>query len=203
MKFNLLIYILLTVVFIAPLQAQNGKGQDKDKKRDKTEKMERKNQNKNKDKDKDKENTSDDDGTYYTDDAINEEYQTDDDGIKKPKKEKKFKEEKKAKKPNKGNSYGHDKYGLEGREFGQERARQAKLKNKNNKAVLEETVVVARRRIPTMQERIENSRKILVTQKPTLTEIEYDAKQLKLEEAVQKMSTLEKLVLVAQSYEKN
>lgn len=177
------------------------KGQEKAK--EEKEELEKKYLDKNNDDDYDDDdddvNTKDDDG-FDTDD--------DDDGKTKEKKKEKEKNKDKDKgkdktKSNNGNAYGKDKYGLEGREFGQERARQAKLKNKETKETLNETVISTQTKLPTMKERIDKARNILLEQKPQLSTEVFQAKTLKLEEAEKKMLALEKLVLTAQTLEKS
>jgi colicin import membrane protein len=103
----------------------------------------------------------------------------------------------------KANAFGKDKHGLEGREFGQERARQARLQNQRRSQRLQKTVVIAQRKIPTLRERIENTKFQLLQQKPSLSVEVYRTKNRKLLEAERKLSTLEKMVLVALQLDEN
>ena len=128
------------------------------------------------------------DDVYEVDD---DRYDADDDG---------YGKKNKVKSNNgKGNAYGQHKYGLEGREFGQERARRARLQNQQRRDRLQQTVILTRDRIPTLRERIENAKILLEKQRPTISVSLFDERQQKITLAEQKLTTLEKMLVIAQT----
>ncbi|MAZ73439.1 MAG: hypothetical protein CMC70_09865 [Flavobacteriaceae bacterium] len=177
MKLKLSIYICLFLACTLSAQSQKGNGNENSKSKQEVVKKQKENKNKN----KFQKDRNDDDGVYKSNDDYN-------------------KKNKKKSNNGKGNAYGKHKYGLEGRAFGQERARQAKLKNKTHTQRLQERVVLIESRLPTLRERIINARRILLEQKPTLSIEVYDRRNAKLVLAERKMTDLEKMLLLAKKY---
>lgn len=199
MKFKIVLPIMLLLAFTLHLQAQNSdeKGNNENKKEVAKQANKRANQNKNSQQDKNKEKDWSDDHGYNQDD--DDSYKKD-----KEKRTKKNKKSNKVKSNNgQGNAFGKNKNGLEGREFGQERARQARLQNQKRYQTLQQTLVVTQNRIPTLRERIDNAKTLLQKQRPTLSVEVYQTKNRKLEEAERKMTSLEQMVVIAREFEKN
>ncbi|MCA1757929.1 MAG: hypothetical protein LC649_10780 [Bacteroidales bacterium] len=97
---------------------------------------------------------------------------------------------------NQGNAYGKNKGDLQGREFGQERARQARMNRENSEKELDELVagseqkaVEARERIRVKREEIERARR-----ENRISEEEFEENSEKLKEAERVLNELEKKV---------
>lgn len=180
MKLKSSIYVLLLLLFVMPTHAQNNNNKEKNKNKKEIVQINKNNKNKDSDTYKKEKDQNDDDGIYINDDNGN------------------YKKDKKVKSNNgNGNAYGNNKNGLEGREFGQERARQARLQNQKRKQKFQETVVVYERRLPTFRERLQNASILLEQQKPKLTGTVYEDRRQRLVIAEQKMTLLEKTILIA------
>lgn len=192
MKFKIVLPILL-LAFTLHLQAQNSdeKGNNENKKEVAKQPNKRANQNKSSKQDKNKDKDWSDDDSYDQDDGDKND------------KEKRTKKNKVKSNNGQGNAYGKNKNGLEGREFGQERARQARLQNQRRYQRLQQTLVVTQNKIPVLRERIENAKTVLQKQRPKLSVEVYQTKSRNLEEAERKMTNLEKMLLIARTFEKN
>jgi colicin import membrane protein len=197
----LLVSILTTALllcFSSNTFAQQGKGQDKDKseKKEKQEKQEHAKQDQSKpdkapkDADQDKGKAPGDKGQAKDDktDAMKKEQPED----AREGKDKKEKEEK----DNKGNAYGKDKGDLSGREFGQQRAAEARSKHQTKKADTktaiehgDATVSNARERIKKAKENLEKDKKA-----KKINEKQYAERKKKIEDAEQQTNELENKV---------
>ena len=108
------------------------------------------------------------------------------------KQNKKAKKEKKEK-SNNGNAFGKDKGELEGKEFGQERASQARMKKEEKKKELDMTVDKNEQKVKDAKEKIKQSKEKLENDKAagTVTEEEYQDKKEKIEQAEKAVLDLE------------
>ncbi|MBN2610384.1 MAG: hypothetical protein JXB00_02405 [Bacteroidales bacterium] len=95
-----------------------------------------------------------------------------------------------------GRAYGKDKDGMEGKDFGQTRAEQAKMKQDMKKEELhesvaegEEKVVQARNKIREAKEKLEKDKK-----EKKISEAEYQAKKEKIDEAENAVNELEQKI---------
>ncbi len=135
-------------------------------------------------KERERENRKDkEDDDYNDDDGNNDE-------SKKPKKEKKIK----VKENNgQGNAYGKNKGDLTGREFGQERARQAKLNKETKQEELSKVVDVNSEKTKTAREKVNEKLEELekMKEKGEVSEKEYGAKVEKIEEVKKQIFDLE------------
>ncbi len=179
MKLKSSIYVLLLLLFVIPTHAQNNDNKEKNKNKKEVVQNNKNNKKKASDTYKKEKDNNDDDGLYSNDDNGN------------------YKKDKVKSNNGNGNAYGKNKNGLEGREFGQERARQARLQNQKRKQKFKETVVVYERRLPTFRERLQNARILLEQQKPALAIDVYEGRRQRLVIAEQKMTLLEKTILIA------
>ncbi len=179
MKLKSSIYVLLLLLFVMPTHAQNNGNKDKNKNKKEVVQNNKANKNKASDTYKKGKDKNDDNSLYNNDDNGN------------------YKKNKTKSNNGNGNAYGNNKNGLKGREFGQERARQARLQNQKRKQKFQETIVIYERRLPTFRERLQNARILLEQQKPKLTVANYEVRREKLVIAEQKMTLLEKTILIA------
>lgn len=92
-----------------------------------------------------------------------------------------------------GNAYGKNKGDQSGREFGQQRAAEARSRNDERKALLEKKVVEAKEKVTESRDRIDSSRVRVEAQK--------NAGELSEEEAVEKQERIDKAEEVLQSLE--
>lgn len=127
---------------------------------------------------------------------------------KKEKVEKKIKKEKKEKIEEieeQGNSYGKDKYGLEGKAYGQERARQAKLKKEEKVKELEGALERGESKANNARARVKEVKENLKTQKKEgkITKEAYDEKMEKLKAIENEADSLEKKVEKGKKLEKS
>lgn len=178
MKLKSSIYVLLLLLFVMPTHAQNNGNKEKNKNKKEVVQNNKSNKNKASDTYKKEKDQNDDNGLYKNDDKGN-------------------KKNKVKSNNGNGNAYGNNKNGLKGREFGQERARQARLQNQKRKQNFQETIVIYERRLPTFRERLQNARILLEQQKPKLTVANYEGRRERLVIAEQKMTLLEKTILIA------
>ena len=108
-----------------------------------------------------------------------------------------FKQEDQGK--SKGNAYGRNKGDLQGKEFGQARAEQARLQQQEKRAELDTTLVQGENKIMQAREKIRISREDLDKEKAgrRITDKEYQLKQEKLNSAEEAVNQLEKKVIEA------
>ena len=124
---------------------------------------------------------------------------------KKQKKQKKEKVEKKIKKEKKeksekvekeGNSFGKDKYGLEGKTYGQERARQAKLNKEEKTKEFETTLEKGKEKANKAREKVKEVKDNLKAQKSQgrITDKEYNDKLERIEAIEKETDSLEQKI---------
>ncbi|SHI38762.1 hypothetical protein [Algibacter luteus] len=124
---------------------------------------------------------------------------------KKQKKQKKEKVEKKIKKEKKeksekvekeGNSFGKDKYGLEGKAYGQERARQAKLNKEEKTKEFEATLEKGKEKANKAREKVKEVKDNLKAQKSQgrITDKEYNDKLERIEAIEKETDSLEQKI---------
>lgn len=103
----------------------------------------------------------------------------------------------KEEKDNKGNAYGKNKGELEGKDFGQYRAEQAKLKNKKKKGELGQSLTTATTKINDANIRIKKARANIERAKKDgkMTDKEYKVKMEKIERAEKAVKELEGKVI--------
>jgi colicin import membrane protein len=108
-----------------------------------------------------------------------------------------FKQEDQGK--SKGNAYGRNKGDLQGKEFGQARAEQARLQQQEKRAELDTTLVQGENKIMQAREKIRISREDLEKEKTgrRITDKEYQLKQEKLDYAEEAVNQLEKKIIEA------
>jgi colicin import membrane protein len=108
-----------------------------------------------------------------------------------------FKQEDQGK--SKGNAYGRNKGDLQGKEFGQARAEQARLQQQEKRAELDTTLVQGENKIMQAREKIRISREDLDKEKAgrRITDKEYQLKQEKLDYAEEAVNQLEKKIIEA------
>lgn len=209
MKTILKLVVVALLIGVQPAIAQKGKGKGLQKKAEKIEQTVQKGKNEqtrpveestnedleekmaNKEKrdrkireERERENRKDEEDDDYNDDDGNN------DESKKSKKEKKIK----VKENNgQGNAYGKNKGNLTGREFGQERARQAKLNKETKQEELSNVVDVNSEKTKTAREKVNEKLEELekMKEKGEVSEKEYGAKVEKIEEVKKQIFDLE------------
>lgn len=99
----------------------------------------------------------------------------------------------KGKPDNKGNAYGKDKGGMSGKEFGQNRAAEARSKNQSQKAETKRTADEGEVRVREARERIKKAKEKLEKDKKEkrVNDKQYEERRKKIEEAEQEANELE------------
>jgi hypothetical protein len=101
--------------------------------------------------------------------------------------------EHRVEKDQQGHAYGKDKGGLEGKEFGQERAEQAKLNRETKSKELNETILEGERKVKEARERIEVAKEQLEKDKQMgrISEQVFQERKERISKAEQALSDLE------------
>lgn len=189
MKAILKIFFVMFVCTFQPAIAQNGNANGKQKTKVKVNK-----QHNNRGNEKDNRDYNDDNAVYNDDDGVftDDVYDNDNSG--------KLKKQKITKGNNgNGNAYGRNKGNLTGREFGQERARQAKLKRDDRIQILTRTVRVSTERTRTARERINRTLEDLaeMRRRRAITEAQYTARMQDVNRVEQQVLLVEDLLQLA------